>query len=653
MFAVQIMILAVRSFPLLCTLYVAASWLTSEETILGPISFALPLSLVRPIHRYVALPWAHLEALFAIFYAYAARRIQAPGPKPLYSRRFLNRVFSRALRSGLADPESISGKSTFDDGDAEEVDRRLGRLPGSSSSSSTLRQRHGSKINGHTGSEREDEDPEIWFQDNYLDPSDPRAVKFQQDQARWFWVPQGSDARQTITRRDAARWLSWSLFNCNLEEVENEHKRLHSTGDPREQARIANTVKAELVAKYSTIEDRVSVDEDEEDPDLKKVLASPGEWVDAGAQGTRLDYVRKARRIIEARQGFPYPLGAGRAAPKGEVEGEGSDGGQSTTESMRLTLDPVRVQSRPLLLYCVTQSLSALTLLFAIHKGGFTLQTEGRLSFLVKVPKGWSPDKAADPSTKGKYRPTVFLHGLGVGLAQYSSLVHELAQSDLSKTHPLMIPLQPHTSQNIFSRHFLKPLGHHEMVRCLRKAMRKLHWDDCGLQILSHSMGTIVHSWLLKSLGTKVKRSCFVDPVCVRLWIPDVAGNFVYLKPQSSVALLMRYFVGTELGTANALCRHFDWASALLWPEDEIPNVTDRHYTTFFLAGQDAILSCKETRQYLLEHGVQEVTLGSNAAGKKRRGGLVVDWQAAHGELLMKDGPGLSEVTDWLIEEDP
>lgn len=126
----------------------------------------------------------------------------------------------------------------------------------------------------------------------------------------------------------------------------------------------------------------------------------------------------------------------------------------------------------------------------------------------------------------------------------------------------------------------------------------------------------------------------------------------MYAPPPTSVALLMRYFVGLELGTANTLCRYFDWASAIVWPEDEIPHLTDRHRTTIFLAGEDAILSCEATRRYLLEHGMKEVELDGHARRGVKRGGLVVDWKAAHGELLMKDGPGMEVIMGWLAEED-
>ena len=52
----------------------------------------------------------------------------------------------------------------------------------------------------------------------------------------------------------------------------------------------------------------------------------------------------------------------------------------------------------------------------------------------------------------------------------------------------------------------------------------------------------------------------------------------------------MSYFVGTELGVANLLQRHFDWSSNALW-FDEIPNARDPEKTLFLVGGKDAIVN--------------------------------------------------------------
>ena len=54
----------------------------------------------------------------------------------------------------------------------------------------------------------------------------------------------------------------------------------------------------------------------------------------------------------------------------------------------------------------------------------------------------------------------------------------------------------------------------------------------------------------------------------------------------------MRYFVGTELGIANTLQRHFDWPSNSLWFE-EIPNARDPKKTFVVLGGKDVILNAE------------------------------------------------------------
>ena len=54
----------------------------------------------------------------------------------------------------------------------------------------------------------------------------------------------------------------------------------------------------------------------------------------------------------------------------------------------------------------------------------------------------------------------------------------------------------------------------------------------------------------------------------------------------------MKYFVGTELGVANFLNRHFDWIANALWYE-EIPHARDPTKAMFFLGGKDAIIDAQ------------------------------------------------------------
>lgn len=62
-----------------------------------------------------------------------------------------------------------------------------------------------------------------------------------------------------------------------------------------------------------------------------------------------------------------------------------------------------------------------------------------------------------------------------------------------------------------------------------------------------------------------------------------------YSLALQAMDLIMYYFVGSELGVANFIQRHFDWTSNALWYE-EIPNARDPSKSMFVLGGQDSII---------------------------------------------------------------
>lgn len=97
---------------------------------------------------------------------------------------------------------------------------------------------------------------------------------------------------------------------------------------------------------------------------------------------------------------------------------------------------------------------------------------------------------------------------------------------------------------------------------------------------------------MLKSCPEIVNRSCFVDPVTFCSWEGDVCYNFLYKPCTTGVELVIRYFVGTEVGVANLLQRHFDWLSNSLWFE-EIPNARDPQRSLFLLGGKDSIVDAE------------------------------------------------------------
>lgn len=390
-----------------------------------------------------------------------------------------------------------------------------------------------------------------------------------QQQALWFPGSRPED----LTQRDVERWLAWSLYGGELEEIEEERVRAKETpnnsqalpaahhsrsalAEGRSKSQLS-TLKMEEIhrpespvpAPQSTFkkrqagDDASATDSSEEEEGTKKVRngaveedyasedrrgarAKPGEWDADPVRGDRLEFLYYCRELIEARQGFTFP----EAKP-----------GWTPRPCMRLTIDPVVVTARPLALYAAVNLVSQWTI-WSAKRHGFEKEQEGRMKYLIRRPDGWSAHLAKRDK---RYRPIIFLHGLGIGLGQYAQLVHHLADSHLGQTHPILVPLQPHISQAIFdpSNH-LRPMIHHEFTALLRRIFRREHWLKCGVTVLSHSNGTMVHSWLLKSAGDVVRRSCFVDPVCFQLWVPHIIGQFLYRKPATAVMV----------GVAHLLC---------------------------------------------------------------------------------------------------
>ena len=88
--------------------------------------------------------------------------------------------------------------------------------------------------------------------------------------------------------------------------------------------------------------------------------------------------------------------------------------------------------------------------------------------YLIRVPADW--DCTTGP------RPVVFIHGLGLGLFQYQTLITHLLKTVTDR--PILIPLQPQISQNVFHPNFLKPFGRHEMADRVARILESFGWVD-------------------------------------------------------------------------------------------------------------------------------------------------------------------------------
>ncbi|GAA5970009.1 hypothetical protein JCM3765_007275 [Sporobolomyces pararoseus] len=440
--------------------------------------------------------------------------------------------------------------------------------------------------------------------------SDPRAIDFRNYLRFWF----GGCRFEEIKKLNMADWLSWSLYGTTFEQIEKERKEWDLKGRPKYQDGVVTDEK-DHPPHHS--------EEDEEDE----------------IEGDKYGLVMHCVELVEARAAHRFEPGR-----------------NEKIQTLRLTLDPVRVTQRPLILYLVVGLLQN-GVLAATKLKGFREFKDGKVKYLCRIPKDWNPDRNGDESTK----PLVFIHGLGMGSAQYATFMSYLCSHRSFKNRPLLILLQPHISMSFFEKTYHDPPDQESLVKSLISMIKKFKFDQAGgATILSHSNGTIVHGWLVKSAPELCARNCFVDPVCFCLWEPFVCYNFLYSKPKTPIEYLMRYFVSRELGIAIMLSRTFEWTSNLLFPS-QIPNLEDPLKSSVFLAQQDSILNAERVKIYLKRNGFVEtfdrniINNNGNGAGifqGQRSGGgrLKVFEGLKHGQNMIGEGDAFEEIMEWICK---
>ncbi|TCD64755.1 hypothetical protein EIP91_003646 [Steccherinum ochraceum] len=346
---------------------------------------------------------------------------------------------------------------------------------------------------------------------------------------------------------------------------------------------------------------------------------------------TSMEDIPMARRLhldemmerLERRAGMKFP-----------------EGFNPEVRTLRLSVDPVTVAARPFIWYIILFTVSSIMRWRLRSKWHAHFGTFEGLDYILRVPHDWSPSAGA--------RPVVFLHGLGVGLLQSSHFIEALFKAQPDR--PFLIPLFPHTSQEIFHPRYLKPLSRHESAQLIGGLLKELGWVDgddgeageekkekaesrTGVVVLSHSNGTFIYGWLLKAHPEMIARSCFVDPVVFCQWEGELCYNFCYRRCSTGMELLIKYFVSMELGVAYYIQRHFCWSSNTLW-YDEIPDARNPHKAKFVIGGKDDLVNGPRVRRYLQLHGVE--------------GGLWYDPLGRHGQVLITSGHTFAEVLGWL-----
>jgi len=265
--------------------------------------------------------------------------------------------------------------------------------------------------------------------------------------------------------------------------------------------------------------------------------------------------------------------------------------------SMRLSLDPILSEHRPLLYYLFTTSIFDVITWCLMKRLGFSVHKSGTIAYWYRP--GSNPDSV----------PFVFCHGIGIGVLPYMQLIELLAfDTDRSIFCPILPSISMRISEDVPSPR--------QTVIALEEML--LSWNLSSAHWVGHSFGSVVLAWVVRQKRSMVRFCSFIDPVCFLLVKPDIAHNFVYRKPETPTQLLIHWFVARELHIAHTLSRNFFWDENIVWAEDlTFP-------TLVILSGQDSIVPSFSVRRYL------------NVA--KRKGHLFpleVHWfeELGHGEI--------------------
>lgn len=377
-------------------------------TLLPSVTHRFFLKYVNPILTSLA----GVEVIFSIYHFILVRRLQKRLPFPRYTRRFLRSVFKRALETGMrldVDHTADVGVKGDAEGSAEgqeevEEDKKGEEPPSAAAMTASaairpngdgtgqhsfnlgppqtyeLRKRslsQAARANGHGKRGRSLSFVPLYVR-NELSKDDPRAVDFRNQFKCWFHGFEFED----VGKENVLEWLAWSLYGYHLEEIFEEESELERRRRQREEGLAA------LSSGESENETR--------EPSGQE------------AEGNKLDFLNYVVSLVEARGGMEFQPGRN---PK--------------VKTVRLTIDPVRITSRPFLFYLSTWAFNHMTR-NKCRKAGFEILREEGLEYLIRVPDGWNWEEAKDVEEK---RPLLFLHGLGMGLGERATQRTRLAEN--------------------------------------------------------------------------------------------------------------------------------------------------------------------------------------------------------------------------------
>ena len=254
----------------------------------------------------------------------------------------------------------------------------------------------------------------------------------------------------------------------------------------------------------------------------------------------------------------------------------------------KYSADPIMgIATYPLCFHLLLLGCTEIPLRVMMHRRGFDRRTVGPVSYYYHP--GTEADQDSDEEFENPKTPIVFVHGIGIGLLPYLSLIDSLMESGRA----IYLPEIPYVSgfrpwQS--SSAVLPPA----VVTSTMVAMLATH-GDLSATWMGHSYGTSWLSYMVKYSPESVAAVMFLDPICFCLHSPRLTKQFVYTKPDPGT---ISYIVRTDLIVNRTIQRAFPWTRIALFAEQvQVP-------CHVFLSEKDALVPAERVMTYLSGKGV-------------------------------------------------
>lgn len=259
--------------------------------------------------------------------------------------------------------------------------------------------------------------------------------------------------------------------------------------------------------------------------------------------------------------------------------------------AMRLNVDPVLAEHRPLIHYVAT-GLMSFGSDIALYARGFRRHEVGPVSFWILKGDDAKP-------------PLVFVHGVGIGLATYLPFLLKLSSAEHRSGRTLILIELPHVSMKLN----VDVIPRMETIAECAAIMFKQHNLQPALWV-AHSLGTFVFAVVNRLQPDLVAGVVLCDPVCFLLWEPDLLRNFCYREPDTPLRIIMNFHVCRELSISYYFHRHFWWHECVQFA-NQMPKKSLVYVSEF-----DDIYNTKRVRKYLTQNKVpMEIFSGASHGG--------------------------------------